>query len=282
VPLIFQHTFCQKLFNQLLSLIISVMETKINPLRGTRASLLHLLGSLLLAALVAALVFGLWYTHPYSELVGGTELFLLVMAVDVVCGPLLTAVLYNPSKSKRELFTDLSLVVLIQLTALGYGLYTVVQSRPIYTVFEVDRFRVITAADIEGVDWAKAKAPWDAPHWGGPKLITVRMPTNNEEKIEAVRLAVGGKDVSLRPEFWKNWDSETPALLLKRAKSVHTLREKLSESKRALLDAAISRSGLPPERLRSLPMTSFKNTDWVALIDSQTAKPVAYAPVDGF
>ena len=258
------------------------MKTKINFLRGVRAGLVHLVGSLLVAALVAALVFGLWYPHPYRELVGGTELFLLVIGVDVVCGPLLTAVFYNPSKSKKELFTDLGLVVLVQLAALTYGMYTVVQARPIYAVFEVDRFRVVTAADVDTADWAKAKVPWNAQPWGAPALITVREPVNSDEKLQSIELAMGGKDVSLRPDFWKAWDAQTPSLILQRAKSLPDLRKKLPEHQQAVLDAAVARSGLPAERLRSLPITSFKAADWTALIDSQTAMPVGYAPVDGF
>lgn len=255
---------------------------KINLLRGARAGLLHLLGSLLVAACVAALVFGLWYPSPYSQLVGGMELFFLVMTVDVVCGPLLTAVLYNPAKSKRELSTDLGLVVLIQLAALGYGMYSVVQARPIYSVFEVDRFRVITAADISEADLAKADAIWRAPLLRGPEMITVRLPLNTEEKLASISLAMNGKDLALRPNFWKAWDAQTPSLILQRAKAIPDLRKKLGSAQQVLLDAAVARSGLPAARLRSLPMTSFKTNDWIALIDSQSAKPVAYAPVDGF
>ncbi len=258
------------------------MKTKINFLHGVRAGLAHLLVSLLVAALLAMLVFGLWYPHPYRELVGGTELFLLVMGVDVACGPLLTSVLYNPAKPRKELFTDLSLVILIQLAALGYGVYTVVQARPVYAVFEVDRFRVVTAADVDSEDWAKAKAPWNAPPYGAPKFIAVREPANSDEKLQSIELAMGGKDVSLRPDFWKAWDVQTPGLILQRAKSLPDLRKKLPEHQQAVLDAAVARSGLPAERLRSLPITSFKAVDWTALIDSQTAMPVGYAPVDGF
>lgn len=263
-------------------MIIYCMRITINIFRGAKAGLIHLLGSLLVATLVAALVFGLWFPHPYREMVGGTELFLLVMAVDVVCGPLLTAVLYNPAKLKRELLSDLSFVVLIQLAALVYGMHTVVQARPIYTVFEVDRFRVVTAADVDSADWAGAKTPWNEPPWGRLQLITVRKTVSSDEQIKTIELALKGKDVSLRPNFWKAWDDQTPELILQRAKSLPDLRKKLNSSQQELLDAAVVRSGLPVERLRSLPMTSFKGADWIALIDSQSAKPVAYAPVDGF
>ena len=51
--------------------------------------------SALVAAAVAVLVFMVWFPYPYRQLAGGTELFILVMAVDLVCGPLLTLVLFN-------------------------------------------------------------------------------------------------------------------------------------------------------------------------------------------
>ena len=63
-----------------------------------RAALLHLAGSVLVAALAAALVFLVWYPHPYGLLSGGLHLFLILVSVDVVCGPLLTLVLFNPSE----------------------------------------------------------------------------------------------------------------------------------------------------------------------------------------
>ena len=53
----------------------------------------HLLVSLFLAGMAALLVFKVWYPYPYAELTGGLQLYKLVVAVDVVCGPLLTLVL---------------------------------------------------------------------------------------------------------------------------------------------------------------------------------------------
>ena len=103
---------------------------------AARAAVAHLLCSVGVALLAGALVFGLWFPYPYRELAGGRELFLLIVAVDVVCGPLLTMVLYNPAKPRAELWRDLGLVVIIQLAALGYGLHVVWQSRPVYLVQE--------------------------------------------------------------------------------------------------------------------------------------------------
>ena len=43
----------------------------------------HLAASALIAVLCGALVFGLWYPYPYSELASGRELFALLISVDL-------------------------------------------------------------------------------------------------------------------------------------------------------------------------------------------------------
>jgi hypothetical protein len=60
-----------------------------------QASAAHFALSLLVAALAAALVFGVWYPYPYREISGGRELFFIIVAVDVVMGPLLTFAVFN-------------------------------------------------------------------------------------------------------------------------------------------------------------------------------------------
>ncbi len=75
--------------------------------------------------LAALLVFGLWYPYPFREISGGRELFLLIVGVDVVMGPLITLAVFNPSKSRREKILDFSLIGLLQTGALVYGLWAV-------------------------------------------------------------------------------------------------------------------------------------------------------------
>jgi hypothetical protein len=56
------------------------------------ASVLHLSASCLVATLAAWVVFSLWFPYPYREASGGVELFGLIVTVDVLLGPLLTAI----------------------------------------------------------------------------------------------------------------------------------------------------------------------------------------------
>ena len=86
-----------------------------------RAATIHLGLSVLIASGAALLVFAVWYPYPYREISGGRELFTLVVAVDVVLGPLITFVVFDRRKPVRELVRDLSVVVLLQLAALSHG-----------------------------------------------------------------------------------------------------------------------------------------------------------------
>ena len=82
-----------------------------------RASGIHLGISLCIALLAALLVFGLWYPYPYREISGGRALFLLMTAVDVVMGPLITLVVFNQAKRRKELVLDFTVVAVLQLAA---------------------------------------------------------------------------------------------------------------------------------------------------------------------
>ena len=54
-----------------------------------------------------------------------------MFAIDLILGPLLTFLIFNPLKSLREKIFDLSCVALVQLLALVYGFYTIYQQRPV-------------------------------------------------------------------------------------------------------------------------------------------------------
>lgn len=248
-----------------------------------KAALFHFLGSLLVAALAATLVLRVWFPHPYDLLSGGRSLFLLLVGVDVVCGPLLTLVLFNPRKPRRELFTDMSLVVLVQLAALVYGLHTAYGARPLFLVHEVDRFRAITAGDYGDADVNGAIAALDAPlrpHWfKGPVTVGIRDPRNAEERrtvlLESV---VGGRDFSQRPDFYVPYDAAYQAKALARAKPL----QRFIAHYPALQDEAaalLARQGVALEDALFLPVVH--RQEWVAVLD-KSARILGFLPGDGF
>ena len=246
---------------------------------AARYALRHLLLSLGMALASAAVVFGLWYPSPYRQLLDVHHIFVLVLAVDVVCGPLLTLVLASPKKSRRERWLDFSLVGAIQLAALAYGMHSVWAARPVALVFEVDRLSVVTANEVLHDGLPKALPEFrDLPFAGVLKAGT-RKPANGAEMMRSLDLSLGGVPLAAQPDWWQPWADSLPAMR-QRAKPLAELMARKPQAAPVLQDAARD-AGHAAAELSYLPLVSSKTLDWVALLDGQM-NMVGWAPVDGF
>ena len=243
------------------------------------ASGIHLGISLCVAVVAAALVFGLWYPYPYGEISGGRELFFLVVAVDVIMGPLITLAIFNRAKPRRELLIDFTVVGLLQLAALGYGLWTVFAARPVHLVFEYSRMTVVHAIDVDADLLAKAPTSLQKLPVTGPTVIALRPFKNPAEQFDATMAAFEGFPLAARSDLWQAYEP-VRADVLKEAKPVAELRARFS-NQAAQIDRAIAATGKPVTDLRYLPLLSRK-TAWTVLLDTTTAEPLGYLPLDSF
>lgn len=243
------------------------MYSSVRLFPALRASGIHLLGSMVVAALAALLVFTVWYPHPFGDLSGGKELFFLVVTVDVICGPLLTMVLFNTVKPRAELTRDIGLVVLIQLLALMYGLWTVWQARPLFLVQEIDRFKVIAAPDLDREALAALPTQLKPTLFSGPIVMALREPKDVEERNKVtLESIVGGRDYAERPEFYIAYDDTAALKSLKRVKSLSNFLQKYPDQQAQALSLA-KKNGVDLDRLSYLPIIA--RQDWIALLDNQ-------------
>ena len=243
------------------------------------ASGIHLGISLVVAALAALLVFGIWYPYPYREISGGRELFLLVITVDVILGPLITLAVFNRKKPRSELRRDLAIVALLQLGALGYGLWTVYVARPVHMVFEIDRFRVVHAIDVPEELLAKTPSDIEALPITGPTLLSVRPFKNSTENMEATMAALQGISLSSRPDLWQSY-AHAKLDVLKVAKPVTTLQGRFPNRANDI-EPILSKAGRTAQNTVFVPMVGRKSF-WTVFLDPQTADIVAYMPLDSF
>lgn len=245
--------------------------------RRTRAAAVHLLLSCMVAAICAALVFLLWYPGPYRSLSGGRDLFFLVTAVDVIIGPLLTFAVFNPIKGWRHLRRDLAVIACLQVAALGYGVHTVYQVRPVALVFEKDRFRVVSAADVYEPELGKGRAEYSSLPLTGPWTLGARSPADGAERTDAIFLALKGYDVAQRPVFWQAYE-ESRMNALRVARPLSVLLEHYPQG-RAQLDATVAELRLNLDTTKFLPLVA--RVDAVVLLNGQ-GDVVGFAPFDGF
>jgi hypothetical protein len=221
----------------------------------------------------------LLYPQPYGAMLGVGSIFLLILMVDVMCGPILTLLLASPSKTRRALLVDFSLIGVIQLTALVYGLHSVWAARPVALVFEVDRLVVVTANEINPDLLPQAPTGLQRlPYWGVLHAGT-RKPANSTEMLQSVQSSLAGLAPSIRPDWWVTWN-EAKMIIPARMKPLADLISRRPKSAMVLRSAAAA-AGLPVEKLYYLPLVSSKSLDWVALLDANMHM-MSWASVDGF
>ena len=242
-----------------------------------KAAGIHLLISVAVAALAAVLVFFLWYPGPFRLMSGGRDLFLLVTIVDVVIGPVLTFAVFNRAKGARHLARDLAVIGALQIAALAYGLYTVYIARPVAVVFEVERFRLVTANDVHVDELPKALPEFRELSLTGPKVIGARRPEAGAERNDAMFMGAAGVDVGQRPIFWQPY-AQTQARALERSRPVTDLLKQYptvaddTRSRLAVMKADEASARFLPVMARQ---------PWVAVLD-KTGALLGYLPLDGF
>ena len=234
-----------------------------------KAMCVHFGLSLLVAATIAWLVFTVWFPYPYRELAGGSELFMLVIAVDLVCGPLLTLVLYAPTKPKREILTDISLVVVIQLLALCYGVWTMWQVRPMYVVQEADRFTIMSRANLALNEVDALPNELRPNYFGGPVQVSLRDLTVAETEKLNSEIKAGGHDAAEHPSLYVKFDGG------KTYQRAHPMKNLILTQPRLKiqLEAIALKQNSTLEQLR---YSYFVGRNYVIAVINVQGNPVAY------
>ncbi|TCB60675.1 type IV pilin accessory protein [Acinetobacter terrae] len=136
-----------------------------------RFFLRHLSCSMFIALLMIGLVFFVWYPVPLATAEGVTHIFLMLLTIDVMLGPLLTFLVYK--EGKKTLKMDLSIIVFVQILAMSYGVYSIAQSRPVWIAQNGAIFQLVRANAVLPEDQAQAKLEYRKPGWGKLQWVAV-------------------------------------------------------------------------------------------------------------
>ena len=221
-----------------------------------------------LSALVLAgcmvVIFGFWYPDPYYRILGAGHILLVLAGVQLLLGPSLTFLVYAPGK--KNLKFDLSVIVIIQLVALVYGMHAIHSERPWFMVFAVDRFNVLAAKD---VDFEAIHDPrFLAKPWRGPLMLVANLPEDPAERQRLMEetLFQGKPDVERRPEYWsvyaEGWSQARSA-----SKGLQYLQQARPEASEAIAATAAA-AGVDANALRFLPVMG-KQSDFAVVLDPE-------------
>lgn len=244
-----------------------------------KASLLHLALSLTAVSLLVAVVLLLWYPAPYDTAMGITKILCVLASVDIVLGPLLTLIIFNPGKPTLKF--DLAVIAMLQLAALAYGAVTAFAGRPVFVVFNLDRFTVVSEADIPANEMTRAGMLALPLH--GPRIVAARLPEDKDAQAKILFSAVGGgADLAQMPEFYLPYAAaadEVRARLLTPERLLGQQTPVRRAQAQSLIAAVLRDNGLKPADVGYLPLRA-KAQDMTVMVSRADARIVSMLPFD--
>ena len=180
-----------------------------------QAFAIHFVASLCIASVLILVVYRIWYPGAIANISGITQILLLLLFIDIGLGPILTLIIYAPHK--KGLKFDLTLIIIAQLVALSYGTYTIFITRPVYIVFNVDRFDLVYANDFSQEELKTTElSEYSSLPYLGPDIIAATIPSDPHlaHKITVNALS-GGKDIAQLLERYTTYNSQKELVLNK-------------------------------------------------------------------
>lgn len=235
-----------------------------------KAFVYHLLLSCLVGGVLLALCWLVWYPAPMLEAIGGQEIFLLILGVDITLGPLLTLVVFNTRK--KSLKFDLAIVALLQVSALVYGVETLLEARPVYVATDGESFEVIQAPSVSPIILAKANAtlPWWGPKWVGTRAPEGRYDTDAVNDLRKIGAGPGHL-----PQLHIPY-AEMRERILGKAKPISDLKALHPEEAPAIAQW-LARHSQTETSVVYQPI-KINVSSYVVMLDAKTAEPVGIAP----
>ncbi len=238
-----------------------------------KASLMHLGLSILLVGLVIGSLLFFFFPQLFIGVSDFKEIAMIIISVDLILGPLLTFVVFQPKK--KTLVLDLSVIAAIQLSALTYGAYALYEVHPVYVTFNIDRFTIVSAKDAE-----PEKAQHDeykVSKLTTAKLAFAKMPDDIEKKNDVTLVAaMGGGDLDTRTEYYEPYENHIDQVL---ARSLDPKLIFADEKSKEQAKSFYNKHQDSLDEFAYLPLNSEKK-DAIIVLDKITAKPVATLNID--
>lgn len=185
---------------------------------------IHLGISILIALVSLYIVFMVWHPAPLAKVVGVTHIFIMMLGIDVILGPLLTFIVAR--QGKKSLKFDLAVIIVLQFVAFTYGIYNIAISRPVYIAFDTSRFEVVQANNIPVESLEQAPAPYNSLGWGQPKFVGIKPIENIEQKNDRLFVELEtGVAPSMQPNLYEPLDNQW-SIMSKQAKPLNQLKQR--------------------------------------------------------
>jgi len=170
-----------------------------------------------------------WYPGPYFAIDSTWDVIKVAVGVDMVIGPLLTLIVFDYRKPVHLLRLDMTVIILLQLAALSWGIWNSYIAHPSYLVYSSGEFYTVAAGE---ADVSNIVVPSLATSmFSRPKVVFALPPKDAAEKAALFTALLNGKmkDVPFLPQryrpvgdhltvLWKRADENARKLIADKGK----------------------------------------------------------------
>ena len=172
-----------------------------------KALSIHFCISLLIFLILLFFILFQWYPPPFFSTDGGWQGIRLIAFVDLILGPTLTFVIFNPGKARKLLIMDLSVIGLCQVLALAWGIWAVHNERPYFAVFADGAFYTLPFYQVKETGLNKTDiAKFDSGNT--PIKIYVDIPADKAKYFALLTKAVKTKPFEFMGDLYRPFDHD--------------------------------------------------------------------------
>lgn len=184
------------------------------------------------------------------------------MSIDIVIGPILGFIIYK--QNKKSLKFDLSVIFLIQFSALLFGFLTLFNGRPVWIVFNEASFYVVKQNEVL---WIKSdeKRLVRKSSFLGPQFVAISSSLNNQENVNFIK-NFEGISITQFPKYYVEFADEKKKIIL----DSYNLNVLLKFNKKDIVDRTL---GKYPQANAWLPLKA-NTVDMVVLINKEEGEVI--------
>lgn len=143
-----------------------------------------------------------WFPEKYFYF-GGLKALALIASIDLILGPTLTLIVYNPNK--KRLKWDLTIIAAIQLSALTYGIVSIDKGRPIIQVLSYDGLHIVSKSEVS--NYSLDVTSFIGTNHETPSKVYMDLPKKQGDiqKVEIITGFIDGTPLYLRQDLFKQF-----------------------------------------------------------------------------
>ena len=204
-----------------------------------KAFAIHLAISFAIFLVLLYFILVQWYPEPLFSTDGGWRVIRIIAGVDLILGPLLTLIIFKAGKPGLKF--DLSMIALVQVIALTWGVWATYNERPAAIIYTLDFFTPVPAHQLTEYGITNKELKKFGDDW--PILIYIDIPEDKKSQVLS-KVMKQGKPLYLFTEYYSKFGKKQSEILKKNSMNIEKYVENKPKLKKIFQESLLNNSHL--------------------------------------